>query len=225
MGSVLIRVSITINSEMKTAKIGAENMLGNVYNQLNQADFFIPARLCPSVGIGDHALGRGFGYYSHKYSLAFDNIISMGMVNTTGDILQVDFIINSNLYFVLRGANYGIVMHFVFCIHRTPPQVTYIELEFNKTNMNQVYQLFDTFNEVGPSLDGGIALTIRLNKSSLSITGLYLGPCTEAQNAIGCFINASNSISTKFIPQTFFEFVEALSKQPNKQAIKVLVDF
>ncbi|KAF0412776.1 FAD-binding domain-containing protein [Gigaspora margarita] len=152
---------------MKTAKIGAGNMLGNIYNQLNQA---------------------GFGYYSHKYSLAFDNIISIEMVNATGDILQVDSIINSDLYFALRGA------------------VTYMELEFNKTNMNQVYQLFDTFNEVGPSLDDGIAL-----KMSTKCNGM--------------FINASNPISTKFIPQTFFDSVEALSKQPNKQAIKVLVDF
>lgn len=135
---------ITINSETKTAKIGAGNRLGNVYNQLNQAGFFIPAGLCPSVGIGGHALGGGFGYYSRKYGLACDNIISMEMVNVTGDILQVDSIKNFDLYFALRGAgggSYGIVTYFVFRIHRTPPHVTYMELEFNKTNMNQVYQL------------------------------------------------------------------------------------
>ncbi|CAG8815643.1 34682_t:CDS:1, partial [Gigaspora margarita] len=94
-----------------------------------------------------------------------------------------------------------------------------MELEFNKTNINQVYKLFDAFNEVGPSLDDSIALKMRLNKSLLLITKLYLGLCTKAQNAMECFINASNPISTKFIPQTFFEPVEALSKHPNKYYI------
>ncbi|CAG8721817.1 3320_t:CDS:2 [Gigaspora margarita] len=212
---------ITINSETETAKIGAGNRLGNVYNQLNQAGFLIPAGLCPSVGIGGHALGGGFGYYSRKYGLACDNIISMEMVNATGDILHVDSNTISDLYFALRGAgggSYGIVTYFVFRIHRTPPQVTYMEMAFNKANMNQVYQVFDAFNKIGPSLDDRIALKMRMNKSSLSINGLYLGPCTEARNAMKGFIDASNPIPTskKFIPQTFFESVETLSKIPNK---------
>ncbi|KAF0494352.1 FAD-binding domain-containing protein [Gigaspora margarita] len=126
--------SITINSEMKTAKIGAGNRLGNVYNQLNQAGFLIPAGLCPSVGIGGHALGGGFGYYSRKYGLACNNIISMEVVDGKGNILHVDSNTNSDLYFALKGAgggSYGIVTYFVFRIHPTPPQVTYMELAFN----------------------------------------------------------------------------------------------
>ncbi|CAG8721806.1 3319_t:CDS:2 [Gigaspora margarita] len=202
---------ITINSETETAKIGAGNRLGNVYNQLNQAGFLIPAGLCPSVGIGGHAFGGGFGYYSRKYGLACDNIISMEMVDAKGDILQVDSILNSNLYFALRGAgggSYGIVTYFVFRIHRTPPQVTYMELAFNRANMTQVYQLFDAFNEVGPLLDDGIALKMRLNKGSLSITGLYL---------VVNPVHHPNFFKAK-------SFV-VKGKGLTRQAIKVLVDF
>ncbi|CAG8557805.1 467_t:CDS:2 [Gigaspora rosea] len=239
---------ITINSEMETAKIGARNRLGNVYNQLNQAGFLIPAGLCPSIGIGGHALG------GRKYGLACD---SMEIVDAKGEILQVDSILNADLYFALRGAgggSYGIVTYFVFRIHRTPPQVTYMELAFNRANMTQEYQLFDAFNEVGPLHDDGIALKMRLNKSSLSITGLYLSPRTETLNAMKEFLSkVPEPISIpKFIPQTFYESFETLSKSPNKyevvnpvhhpnffkaksfvvkgkgltrQAIKVLVDF
>ncbi|KAF0441097.1 FAD-binding domain-containing protein [Gigaspora margarita] len=95
---------ITIDSNSKTAKIGAGNRLGEVYNQLNQAGFLMPAGLCPSVGIGGHVLGGGFGYYSRKYGLACDNIISMEMVDANGNILQVDSTLNPDLFFALRGA-------------------------------------------------------------------------------------------------------------------------
>jgi FAD/FMN-containing dehydrogenase len=59
--------SITIDSEAQTARIGAGNRLGNVYNKLNQAGFLIPAGSCPSVGIGGHALG-GVTYYQYLIS-------------------------------------------------------------------------------------------------------------------------------------------------------------
>ncbi|CAG8642802.1 3189_t:CDS:2, partial [Dentiscutata heterogama] len=214
---------ITIDSKTKTAKIGAGNRLGNVYNQLNQAGFFIPFGICPSVGLGGHVLGGGFGYYSRKHGLACDNIISMEMVDAKGNLLQVNSTLNSDLFFALRGAgggSYGIVTYFVFRIHQTPPQVTYMNLEFNGTNMIQVYQLFDAFNEDGPSFDDGIALKMRLVKGSLSITGLYLGPSNEAQNAMKEFLSkAPNPISSEFDQQTFFESVEILSKSPNKYEV------
>ncbi|KAF0441096.1 FAD-binding domain-containing protein [Gigaspora margarita] len=86
--------------------------------------------------------------------------------------------------------------------------------------MTQVYQLFDAFNEVGPSLDDGIALKMRLVKGSLSITGLYLGPRTEARNAMKKLLSkAPKPISSEFDQLTFFESVETLSKSSNKYEV------
>ena len=57
---------IEIDSNAKTAKIGAGNRLGVIYYKLSQAGFLIPAGTCPSVGIGGHALG-GVTYHYLKY--------------------------------------------------------------------------------------------------------------------------------------------------------------
>ncbi|CAG8708687.1 25968_t:CDS:2, partial [Racocetra persica] len=179
-----------------------------------------------NYGLGGRNNTIGFGYYSRKYGLACDNIISMEMVDANGNLLQVDSTLNSDLFFALRGAgggSYGIVTYFVFRIYRTPPQVTSIKLEYNSaniTNMNQIYRLFHAFNKVGPSLDDGIALKMKLDKGSSSITGLYLGPPTEALNAMNKFLSEAPDPSLlEFVPQTFFEAVETLSKSPNKYEV------
>lgn len=49
--------STTINSENKTAVIGAGSRLGPIYYALSQKGFLIPAGSCPSIGITGHTLG------------------------------------------------------------------------------------------------------------------------------------------------------------------------
>ncbi|RIA98809.1 Glucooligosaccharide oxidase [Glomus cerebriforme] len=206
---------IIIDSKSQTAKIGAGNRLGVIYNKLSQAGFLIPAGTCPSVGIGGHALGGGYGFTGRKYGFASDNIISMEMVDANGKLLKIDNATNSDLFFALRGAgggSYGIVTSFVFHIHPTPPQVTSMKFQFNP---NQVQQLFKAYNDVGPSLDNNIVLSISLSKGGLSIDGLYLGPSANAKNAMKQFLSeAPKPTSSKFIPQSFFDSVKTFAYVP-----------
>src|SRR5581483_5143231 len=167
----------------------------------------------------------GYGFYSRKYGLACDNIISMEMVDAKGKILQINKNSNQDLFFALRGAgggSYGIVTHFVFGIHPIPSSVTYIELEFNSENMTQVQLLFDFFNNFGPHLNDNIVLKMKLGKKEsekkLSIVGLYLGNRAEAEAEINKLLtnNAKNPMikpitSTYDDQLTFFESVEKLS--------------
>ncbi|RIA97770.1 Glucooligosaccharide oxidase [Glomus cerebriforme] len=203
---------ITIDSKSQTAKIGAGNKLGVIYDKLSQAGFLIPAGTCPSVGIGGHSLGGGFGMASRKYGFASDNIISMEMVDANGNLLKIDNKTNSDLFFALRGAgggSYGIVTSFVFRIHPTPPQVTSMTLQFD---INQVHQLFNAYNEVGPSLDNNIVLSLSLDTGILSIEGLYLGSSKNAKNAMNTFLSkAPKPTSSEFKQQTFFDSVVKFS--------------
>ncbi|GBB94155.1 hypothetical protein RclHR1_00230033 [Rhizophagus clarus] len=203
---------ITIDSTAKTAKIGAGNRLGVIYDKLSQAGFLIPAGTCPSVGIGGHSLGGGYGFAGRKYGLASDNVISMEMVDANGNILQINNQTNSDLFFALRGAgggSFGIVTSFVFRLHETPPQVTAMQFQFKRS---QVQQLFSAFNQVGPTLDNNIDLSIALDKGSLSIDGLYLGPLNDARNAVEPFLSkAPKPTSSKFTPESFFDSVKTFS--------------
>uniref|UniRef100_U9TZ43 FAD-binding PCMH-type domain-containing protein n=1 Tax=Rhizophagus irregularis (strain DAOM 181602 / DAOM 197198 / MUCL 43194) TaxID=747089 RepID=U9TZ43_RHIID len=206
-------ITINSNSEPKTAKIGAGNRLGNIYVKLSEAGFLIPAGTCPSVGIGGHALG--IGYCSRTYGITCDNVISMEMVNAKGELLHIDSTSHPKLFFALRGAgggSYGIVTSYVFHIHPAPPQATYMRFAFNRTNLAQVHQLIFALNEVGPLIDNKIGLKLRLFKTSLIATVLYLGPRTEAKNAMKDFLSkAPERISSEYNQLTFLEAIIAVA--------------
>ena len=60
--------------------VGAGARLGLVYTGLAAHGLAIPAGTCPSVGIGGHALGGGFGLATRAWGLASDNILSAQLV-------------------------------------------------------------------------------------------------------------------------------------------------
>lgn len=139
----------------------------------------------------------------------------MEMVNAKGKLLKIDSKQHPDLFFALRGAgggSYGIVTYFEFRIHPKPKKITYINLEFNRTDMTQVRQLFYAFNIVGPSLADDFGLKLRLKKDLLSISGVYLGPRKRAKKAMRKFLNlAPDPIESRYTRKTFIESVETLS--------------
>jgi FAD/FMN-containing dehydrogenase len=102
------------------ATIGAGARLGNIYAALGAHGVAIPAGTCPSVGIGGHALGGGFGLASRAWGLASDNLVSLQIVTADGKTLLVDSSHHSDLFWACRGGgggNFGIVTRMVFRTH------------------------------------------------------------------------------------------------------------
>ena len=63
-------------------------------------------------------------------------------------------------------------------------------------------------------------LSIYLDKESLSIDGLYLGPSKKAKIAMSEFLSkAPKPTSSKFIPQTFFDSVKEFSFLPENEVV------
>jgi FAD/FMN-containing dehydrogenase len=101
------------------AVIGPGARLGNIYNGLSRHGRAIPAGTCPSVGIGGHALGGGFGLASRAWGLASDNLVSCTIV-TADALLVADRKHHADLYWACRGGgggNFGIVTRLVFRTH------------------------------------------------------------------------------------------------------------
>ena len=102
------------------ATIGAGARLGNIYAALGAHGVAIPAGTCPSVGIGGHALGGGFGLASRAWGLASDNLVSVQIVTADGKTLVADSSHHSDLFWACRGGgggNFGIVTRMVFRTH------------------------------------------------------------------------------------------------------------
>jgi hypothetical protein len=102
------------------AVVGAGARLGNIYNGLGAHGLAIPAGTCPSVGIGGHALGGGFGLASRAWGLASDNVLAVQIVTADGKVVVADPTHHPDLYWACRGGgggNFGIVTRFTFRTH------------------------------------------------------------------------------------------------------------
>jgi FAD/FMN-containing dehydrogenase len=102
------------------AVVGSGARLGTIYDVLAGHGRAIPAGTCPSVGIGGHVLGGGFGLASRAWGLASDNLLSVQIVTADGAAIVADADHHADLFWACRGGgggNFGIATQFVFRTH------------------------------------------------------------------------------------------------------------
>ncbi|CAG8566144.1 1765_t:CDS:2, partial [Cetraspora pellucida] len=211
IGAIVVDITnlnqIAINSTAKTAVVGAGGRLGPTFYALSQAGFLTPLGTCPSVGIGGHTLGGGYGLFGRKYGPASDNVLSMDLVDPTGRLITVTADKYTDLFFALRGAganNYGIVTTFTFQIYPTPPKVTSISLKYNLTN---IQTLFDTTRQLGPTLPDDVSFSIVIDSGSVELQGVYLGSQSSATQVMSQFVSLSQPTSNQFTEESVFDSV------------------
>ena len=80
---------ISKNEDEKCAflSVGAGARLGWVYSKANRlGNYAFNAGTCPSVGIGGHITGGGYGLLGRLYGLAADQTVGMKVVLASGEI-------------------------------------------------------------------------------------------------------------------------------------------
>lgn len=113
--------AIKLSGDKQSVSIGSGSSLGSVYKALSPSNLAIPAGTCFPVGVAGHALGGGFGLLGRPFGLACDSILSMEMVDASGQIRNVSEQENPDLFWAMRGGgngNFGVVTNFNF---RTSP--------------------------------------------------------------------------------------------------------
>jgi hypothetical protein len=78
-----------------------------------------PSGIYSTTGVGGLTLGGGFGYFTRKYGLSIDNLLSADMVLADGSFVTVDNRHHEDLFWAIRGGggNFGIVTAFTFRLH------------------------------------------------------------------------------------------------------------
>ena len=120
-----------LNTDEDTVTMGVGNTLIEVYSKLwnltTLPRSLFPGGTCPTVGLAGLILGGGQGIVGRRYGLASDNILEYRMVNATGDIMMINNITNSDLFWALRGGgngNFGIVYEVILQRFDIPEQNT-----------------------------------------------------------------------------------------------------
>jgi FAD/FMN-containing dehydrogenase len=78
---------IKLATDKKSVSVGSGSSLGSVYKALWPSHLGIPAGSCFPVGVAGHSLGGGFGLLGRPFGLACDSVLSMEVVDASGQIL------------------------------------------------------------------------------------------------------------------------------------------
>ncbi|CAO1617444.1 unnamed protein product [Sympodiomycopsis kandeliae] len=149
--------NVNVNSGAKTADVGAGSRLGPMASTLADQGFALPHGTCPTVGVGGHGLGGGFGYASFGWGFLMDHIKSMRVVKPDGSIVTVSSSENTDLFYALRGAgsnNYGIVTQFTYNLETAPTDIVNYSKEF-KSNADCVQAFLALQDLTATKGDGG----------------------------------------------------------------------
>ncbi|KAL0292546.1 UNVERIFIED_CONTAM: O-acetylstemmadenine oxidase [Sesamum calycinum] len=176
--------SISVNLEEETAWVQSGATLGELYYSIAQKSRVhgFPAGLCPSVGIGGHFSGGGFGTLLRKHGLAADNILDAYFIDANGDILDRESM-GEDLFWAIRGGgggSFGIIIAWKIKLVRVPPVVTVFTIHKNLDQ--EAMQLVHKWQRVADKLPEDLFIRIVIQHPD--------GPTEETQKTVEVLFNS-----------------------------------
>ncbi|OIT06115.1 PREDICTED: berberine bridge enzyme-like 8 [Nicotiana attenuata] len=119
-------INVNIDDESAWVEVGAT--LGEVYYRIAEKSNVhgFPAGVCPTVGVGGHISGGGYGNMMRKYGLTVDNIVDAKLIDVQGRVLDRKSM-GEDLFWAISGgggASYGVLLSYKIKLIRVPPKVT-----------------------------------------------------------------------------------------------------
>ncbi|XP_048322836.2 tetrahydroberberine oxidase-like [Ziziphus jujuba] len=184
--------SITVDIDSESAWVEAGAILGELYYKIAEKSSVhgFPAGSCPTVGVGGHISGGGFGTIFRKYGLAADNILDAKLVNVNGKVLD-RVSMGEDLFWAIRGGgglSFGVILSWRIRLVPVPPSVTVFNI--GKTLEQGAGELLQKWQTVGSELHEDLFLhaVIEVAKTSsngenktikISFFSLFLGPAEK----------------------------------------------
>ena len=179
--------AITVNTNARTATVGAGAQLIDVSAALANAGATLPAGSCPSVGISGVTLGGGFGLAGRHFGLTADNLVGAKIVTADGALRTVDASTDPGLLWALKGGgggNFGIVTDFTFTIHPLPSSAAYFNVTWPWSSADEAIAAWQSW---APHTTDRVTSILHLNSGSapsITANGQYLGSSSALPNLL-----------------------------------------
>ncbi|KAL2494169.1 FAD-binding Berberine family protein [Forsythia ovata] len=179
--------SISIDTKNKTAWVETGATLGQLYYTIasKSRTLAFTAGVCPTVGVGGHMSGGGYGMMSRRHGIAADHIIDAKLIVADGQILDRKSM-GEDLFWAIRGGggtSFGIVVAFKIELIVIPQTVTVFNV--TRTLEQNATQIVHRWQYVADKIDENLLMRLFLRSITSSrngkrtigafFTSLYLG--------------------------------------------------